>query len=478
MELKVEKWCWWGLFLVGLILRLKLILTSNIDYDETFTIKILHNCGPNWICLIKSDPSVPPLQYLWFALVAKLSVNNLVVLRLSNGIIFWIILYWLGGKICQNFSKYSRLIFSFLSAFSEYHMQFSWWAYIYGMMAFWTIWCWYLVSDQEVKKTKWHKLILTISLILALLTHYAFIWVIGAFIIWSLFKENRSYLKISGIVVGFGITYLWLFKDILLRGSQNFYVDADSWNLKYFWGILGTFISGSSSRANWYTFWPLLVLILLLAIFWKEEKNKKYFNFCWWPWLTLIISLLMSFGVWVFAFKSPINQVRTLLPASIALMILESWYLGRLLEKSVYNRKYLWFLIIILIAFLGVNWKSYLSFVDYLKMDIQGRGAAKVLSKSEICSKDMEIKYYPPWLDLTFEYYLEKYSQRRCSIKKNEILNEVEGDKWWLLKSRYYVDRYYRNDKSINIRIEDQCPKVLFAWRGENEDLYLCGGDK
>lgn len=473
MDSKLENALIWGLFVLGLVLRIILIFIGNIEYDENFTIKILDDCGMNWICLMKADPSVPPLQYLWFGLVSKFSGNNLLILRMTNGLLFWSVVYWLGGEICRKYFKFSRIFFSFLIVFSHYQIGYSSSAYVYAMMAFWTIISWGLISNETIRKKEWSKWLLLIVLMAGLTTHYSFCWVIGSFVLWTLFKNNREYRHISLLIITFCLSYFVLFKDVLYKGSNNFYVEANSQSLEHFWGIFGSIIFGGSGETKYYTFVPVLSIILILFIFFKN-RNKKYYVISWWPWLCLLLNILVALGVMSGVIKIPVNQYRTFVPASIALMMLFSWYLGKIVEKK--NFKNWVFVLTFFILFLYLNMKNFLGLLSYVEMDIQGKNAAKVVSQSSECHGPMEIKYYPTWLDLTFQYYLKEYSRDKCSIKKNDGYNWVKGKRWWLLISRYHIQQYYKDSPEVNINIKDECPKVISTWKGNNMDLYLCEG--
>jgi hypothetical protein len=446
------------LLLVGIWLRWRLVVVANLDIDEAYTIGILKDCGFNWMCLVRADPSVPPLQYIWFGVLSLVS-KNLIFLRVMNGLIFWVLTYWLGGKICEKYSNKSRLIYLLLAVFSAFQISFSWSAYVYGMMAFWAILAWWLVERCDVVMGRWRGLVVSLVLIMGFLTHYSFVWVIMAFMIWSITKNNNKYRFWAGILLALLGLYVWINRTTLINGYSKFWVEENSRSLSYTWVMMERFITGGyfTDVAKSYSFWPWLLWGILSTVLLIKERGNKI---GWWCWLTIAITIVMSCAMTILPFTRPPNQIRTLVPVGYCCLFFISWLFG----KEVTGWRGWGFFLMFLCIYLGANIGTYQMLYSQLASDYQGKNAAKIVVSHESCQQKIIVGYFPSWFSQTFSYYIGEYSNNKCQVQD---INGYLGcpRRWWVLKSSYY-----RPDGVW----EPDCPVVVDYWRLENEELFLC----
>lgn len=201
-------------FLMAFYLRLKAAIIRPVIFDEAYTITYLAQFK-SVEKIIFADPSVPPLHYLLIKLMSRVS-TGILWLR-APSVIFSMLGLWIAYGFAKRFSKKVALLVIIMLSFSNFHIMFSWQAYVYSQLFFLGIANLYLffhlLNDKNIKNENLKVFLVFVSAIMAFLTHYGFIWNIAGLalvlfhkIILAKFDYKRINLQHKKLILaGFGV---------------------------------------------------------------------------------------------------------------------------------------------------------------------------------------------------------------------------------------------------------------------------------
>lgn len=496
------------IFLIAFFLRLKAAIIRPVIFDEAFTITYLikfHSITD----MILADASVPPLHYLLVKLMSNVS-TNILWLRMPS-IVFSILGLWITYKFAKKFSKKVALLALFMMSFSNFHILFSWQAYVYSQLFFLgaaTIYLFFhLLTDKNIKHKNLKSLLLFISAVAGFLTHYGFIWTIvglSLILFHKIILAKFDYKKIKNqyqklILVGSGIfLFLVSYSPIIIYNfdqalknigwfdqiniytvGESFYkligfYDQFSWNI---------FLASDYSKI-------LFTIILLSIVFCLVKLKKEKINFL------IVVSLINLLLPILFSviIGDTIHATRAIIASSSTFTILFAIFIDKIFKKNLF---YL-FLIPFLIFYLNFsfitnrNQQNVAQEFDLIKQYVSWfRKHPSYLNKKQgilVYNKNHPISLPSSWVNyFVLNYYWKGYDGKAPlpNYEKIRTLNDIKQKHFYLLtvskfdenESEKEIEATCPNHKTLQISSFDkisQQPSDLYYYDSLDIFVYEC----
>jgi uncharacterized membrane protein len=220
--------------LIGTVLRLQQLFTTDLWYDEAFTGITVRQTWSDMFDIIKQDRNHPPIYYCIVKLITDITSNTPTILRLFSlisGIAAILMAYILAQQLTA-FSAESKkkfgLFFAFILAVSPFYVTYSVEARSYSFLLFLMLCSFYLFlrTIRNPYKFTLDMALLLISIIIIIFTHYLSILVISGYAVAYLliYLQDTKKLDLPGfwrsatlIIFGLFTFCVYLFSTTGLR---------------------------------------------------------------------------------------------------------------------------------------------------------------------------------------------------------------------------------------------------------------------
>lgn len=490
------------LFLIAFYLRLKAMIIRPVIFDEAFTITHLIKFK-SIEKMIFADPSVPPLHYLLIKLMSHVS-TGILWLRIPS-LIFSILGLWISYKFAKKISKKVALLVLIMLSFSNFHLIFSWQAYVYSQLFFLGITNLYLffhvLNDKNIKYENLKIFLIFISGIMAFLTHYGFVWTIAGLaivlfhkIILAKFDHKKIAVKHKKLILIGLSTFLFLLsyspiiiynfnkalKNIAWFDPINIYSVGQSFQRLlgfYDWFSWNIFLSSNFSKIFSSVF---LICMLIYLIKLKDKKVNFLITISLANLLLPIISSLIA--------GQNLHASRAIITSSFTITALFAIFIEKIFKKKFF---YL-FLIIFSIFYINFSKITNRNYVyvsqefDLIKQYVRWfRKHPKYLKEERpifiynknhlFSSRDTFINYF------VFNYYWFGYNNEKPLYEYSRIkkVEEIQQKNFYLLtvsklETEEELNGLCPNKETLRIaRFSDTFQQKSDLYYHDNLDVFI-----
>jgi uncharacterized membrane protein len=429
------------LIAIAAILRIPL-LTDDLWFDEILSFNLSKTLGSFWG--IFRDTKVDNnhiLNTTWLYLVG--SSDSWLLYRFAS-LISGLISVFLIFKICEIFGRQQAITAALISAVSFPLVLYSSEARGYALSFMFALFALQSLQYFVTKNSKIHLFLFWTSCILAMLSHFSFSYIYGAYLQWSIFvlwkkrlgKEDfliKSTLLHIIPATTFALLYFYFIQDMTIVGSN-----IDSW-----WNEIGKFTGFFYGQSHLSITTTLLFIfssaIVIIASYILYKKNSYF-----WPLPVLAIFLNPFLVIMISGYEFP--QMRFFLILSPFLIFALSTFLVDFYQRYKAGKYFYW---LFLTFYTFTNFHLYISFYE------NGRGeylsAVEYMARNS-AAKNVSIGSDHDYRNYTILEYYAKFLPRDMTI--SYISSEVLGN---IVPMWYIVHDFSRSpDPATQISIAKQ----------------------